>query len=183
MENLLSIVGRRRLPGVIILDDSGNLRFMNETVSKIVPIIPRGTESETPTVPEKIRNVCIQVGISGVCDFSASADVFYCAQGSPYSIRAFPLGGASNQSSHQFIMILIEPIIERHQINYDAVRKEYGISKRELEVLKLICQGLNNREIAERLFISEHTAKDHVRSILRAFTAASRSEVIAALNH
>ena len=40
------------------------------------------------------------------------------------------------------------------------------LTDRELEVLKLVAQGLNNREIAKRLFISENTVKNHVRNIL-----------------
>ena len=40
------------------------------------------------------------------------------------------------------------------------------LTERELEVLKLVAQGLNNREIAKRLFISENTVKNHIRNIL-----------------
>jgi DNA-binding NarL/FixJ family response regulator len=39
-----------------------------------------------------------------------------------------------------------------------------------------------NREIAERLFISEHTIKDHIKKIMRAFNVHSRSGVVAALS-
>ena len=41
-----------------------------------------------------------------------------------------------------------------------------GLTDRELEVLRLVCEGATNREIAERLVISENTAANHVRSIL-----------------
>jgi len=79
-------------------------------------------------------------------------------------------------------MVLVEPIVERHQIDFEAAKKKYGLSKRELDVLKLVCQGMSNREIAERLFISEHTAKVHLKNILQAFDARSRSEVVGALS-
>ena len=40
-----------------------------------------------------------------------------------------------------------------------------NLTARELEVLKLIAQGLKNREIADKLCISEHTVKVHLRNI------------------
>ena len=50
------------------------------------------------------------------------------------------------------------------------------LTDRELEVLKLVAQGLNNREIAKRLFISENTVKNHVRNILEKLQLHSRME-------
>jgi DNA-binding NarL/FixJ family response regulator len=50
------------------------------------------------------------------------------------------------------------------------------LSPRELEVLKLVSQGLNNRLIAKRLFISENTVKNHIRNILEKLQLHSRIE-------
>ncbi len=54
-----------------------------------------------------------------------------------------------------------------------------GLSQRELDVLRLVARGLSNREIGAELFISEHTAANHVRSILRKSGAANRTEATA----
>jgi DNA-binding NarL/FixJ family response regulator len=48
------------------------------------------------------------------------------------------------------------------------------LTKREIEVLRLICNGDDNNEIAEKLYISRHTAKAHVKSILRKLGAKNR---------
>ena len=53
-----------------------------------------------------------------------------------------------------------------------------GLTPREVEVLALLAEGLPNKAIAQRLGISERTAKFHVESILGKLGAESRSEAI-----
>ncbi len=50
------------------------------------------------------------------------------------------------------------------------------LSEREAQVLRLVARGLSNREIGSALFISEHTAANHIRSILRKTSCANRTE-------
>jgi two-component system NarL family response regulator len=52
------------------------------------------------------------------------------------------------------------------------------LTDRELEVLKLVAQGMSNREIAEQLYISENTVKNHVRNILEKLHLHSRMEAV-----
>jgi two-component system NarL family response regulator len=52
------------------------------------------------------------------------------------------------------------------------------LTARELEVLKLVARGLSNREVAEGLFISENTVKNHVRNILEKLHLHSRMEAV-----
>jgi two-component system NarL family response regulator len=52
------------------------------------------------------------------------------------------------------------------------------LTDRELEVLNLVARGLNNREIAKDLFISENTVKNHVRNILEKLQLHSRMEAV-----
>ncbi len=54
-----------------------------------------------------------------------------------------------------------------------------GLSARELEILRLVARGLSNREIGAELYISEHTAANHIRSILRKTGSANRTEATA----
>ena len=51
-----------------------------------------------------------------------------------------------------------------------------GLSPREVEILRLVARGMSNREIGRELFISEHTAANHIRSILRKTNCANRTE-------
>ncbi len=62
----------------------------------------------------------------------------------------------------------------------DTHRSGHGprLTNRELEVLKLVARGLNNRDIANELFISENTVKNHVRNILEKLQLHSRMEAV-----
>jgi DNA-binding NarL/FixJ family response regulator len=53
------------------------------------------------------------------------------------------------------------------------------LGKRELDVARLVADGLTNKEIGTRLFISERTVDSHVRSILNKLGFASRAQIAA----
>jgi two-component system nitrate/nitrite response regulator NarL len=62
----------------------------------------------------------------------------------------------------------------------DAIAE--ALSARELEVLLLLDEHLGTDEIAKRLFISEHTVRSHVKSLLRKLNVGSRREALEALS-
>ena len=55
----------------------------------------------------------------------------------------------------------------------------FNLSERELDVLELMIQGMNNPQIAEELVISRSTVKFHVSSILAKMGVDSRTEAVA----
>ncbi len=52
------------------------------------------------------------------------------------------------------------------------------LTEREIQVLRLVARGMNNRDIAKELFISENTVKNHVRNILEKLQIHSRMEAV-----
>ena len=56
--------------------------------------------------------------------------------------------------------------------------RELGITRRELEILELIAGGLSNREIAERLFVSENTVKTHSSRLFDKLSAKRRTQAV-----
>jgi DNA-binding CsgD family transcriptional regulator len=66
------------------------------------------------------------------------------------------------------------------QMHEDAAERfPDGLTKREVEILRLISRGLTNQEIGDRLFISQHTAATHVQHILEKTGMANRAELTA----
>ena len=61
----------------------------------------------------------------------------------------------------------------------DQARLEsLGITPRELEILELIAQGLSNKEIAERVFVSENTVKTHSSRVFDKLGARRRTQAV-----
>jgi len=57
-------------------------------------------------------------------------------------------------------------------------REELTITPRELEILELIAQGMSNREIAEKLFVSENTVKTHSSRVFEKLGARRRTQAV-----
>jgi DNA-binding CsgD family transcriptional regulator len=60
----------------------------------------------------------------------------------------------------------------------DRKLEETGITPRELEILELIAQGMSNREIAEKLFVSENTVKTHSSRLFDKLGAKRRTQAV-----
>jgi DNA-binding CsgD family transcriptional regulator len=56
--------------------------------------------------------------------------------------------------------------------------EELGLTPRELEVLQLIAEGLSNKEMAERLFVSENTVKTHTSRVFDKLGASRRTQAV-----
>ena len=60
----------------------------------------------------------------------------------------------------------------------EGKRTDLGITRRELEVLELIAQGMSNREIAGKLFVSENTVKTHSSRVFDKLGARRRTQAV-----
>lgn len=56
--------------------------------------------------------------------------------------------------------------------------RELGVTPRELEILALIAKGMSNREIAEKLFVSENTVKTHSSRLFEKLNAKRRTQAV-----
>lgn len=72
------------------------------------------------------------------------------------------------------VLVPVGPDFVRDEAQVAAL----GLTPRELEMLALMAEGLSNREIAERAFVSENTVKTHASRVLEKLGAARRTQAI-----
>jgi DNA-binding NarL/FixJ family response regulator len=73
------------------------------------------------------------------------------------------------------LVVYFEP--EKKELDLSKCKREFCLSQRELEVVSLLAKGLTNKEIGEKLFISEYTVENHLRSIYRKMDVNNRTSV------
>lgn len=105
---------------------------------------------------------------------------FLQRRGGPHRVRAQALAGEAAVLAERIGMRALLARIGALGLSAPAAGDggglPNGLSPREAQILGLVAQGLSNREIGGTLAISEHTAANHIRSILRKTECANRTE-------
>ena len=179
MDDLAKIINQRAIPGTLIFDLDNRLLFINNEALALLP-------EKKPDIPQEILILCERVkGKPSPEELSEIPNqngiVLQNETGFRYSARAFLISRRMAEGEVSHIMVLLERVVERRTIHFGEVAERYQLSKREIEVVRMICEGWTNREIGEKLFISEYTVKDHIKNIMRKMEVASRNELVAVL--
>ncbi|MGN6216339.1 MAG: LuxR C-terminal-related transcriptional regulator, partial [Solirubrobacterales bacterium] len=90
---------------------------------------------------------------------------------------------AAAEVLHQTATDLGRRAAELHQLPDTPTKSAEELSKvltaRQIEILRLVADGLNNADISSRLYLSESTVKWHIRKILRALGVSNRAQAVA----
>ncbi len=174
----LKLIQQRSAPALLVVGPDNRLLYVNEDAQHIFKDLG-GT-----TLPVAVQRLCNRVRTSRGNDASpvssgVNCDIYRGPGEALYSLRAFPVGSQENACSH--VMVLVEKVVERQPVNSKRAREDYGLSDREIEVVELLAEGLCNKEIGAKLYVSEHTVKGHLKNITRKIGAESRGSIVAIL--
>jgi DNA-binding CsgD family transcriptional regulator len=137
--------------GIIITGKEGRFIYMNKEAKKIL-------NGKPPSViPDP--------------EFSTRS-MFFRNETGDYQVRTI-----KNDIRWKEKIILLEPVPSEHSIRTKLT--PFGLTPRQEEIAVLVIRGLSNREIAERLFISDQTVKDHIYDVFEKLQVRRRSELAA----
>lgn len=80
--------------------------------------------------------------------------------------------------TRETVVVKEVPVPVREFVMDQTRLQELGITAREFEILELIAGGLSNREIAEKLFVSENTVKTHSSRLFDKLSAKRRTQAV-----
>lgn len=94
-----------------------------------------------------------------------------------FTVTSFLLSDALGNIETIYSVSITKQAAQSNEI-VDEVGKKYDLTKRELEVVALIKMGCSNKEIADKMFISNHTVKAHIMKIFSKVGVTSRTALI-----
>ncbi len=176
-EDILGYVRNRSVPGILILSLDAELVYSSAEAGSFFKRPGR--------IPAQVRRLCNSIKAKTRFDNeagpgSATCDLFSGRGEVLYSLRAFVIGQQETDFPPR-VLVLIEKVVEKHAIDVKKATMKFHLSKREIQIVKDVAQGLSNKDVACKRFISEYTVKDHLKSIMRKMNVASRSELIVSL--
>ena len=75
-------------------------------------------------------------------------------------------------------MLTLEDAPVFHSINAAELKKKFGLTKREIEIISYIVKGYANKDIADTLYISEGTVKNHLKNIFFKTRVKNRTSLV-----
>ncbi|MEV3927426.1 helix-turn-helix transcriptional regulator [Actinomadura coerulea] len=164
-------------PGLLLFDSVGELISVNGDARRHLDTLPPGPSSPTAfgiALPAWMHGMA--VGARAAADGGAEVRVRDCA-GRWLVCQASCMRGADGSFGHT--ALVIEPATPA-QVSLLAA-EACGLSGRELEITLAVARGLTSDEIAQALFISVHTVRDHIKAIFKKVGVSRRGELIASL--
>jgi DNA-binding CsgD family transcriptional regulator len=172
---------------MLLFDQEERLLFANDEAQQILPDLfaapPDGSE-QSSGVLNNLSQLLDELRDSAGCLLltgDTPCMVLEDGERTPYAFRAFPYShnGPGQVATH--VMVLVERIVTKREPDFDMIKTTYGLSRREMDVLRHLYQGKANKAISDSLFISEFTVKDHLKKIMQKMNARSRSELLSLL--
>jgi len=152
-------------PMVLLLDDELQVQSQTEATAEWLSVLLPAAEGVQP-IPAAAYNVAAQLlAVEQEIDGHEPSARVHLAEGLWVTLRAARLGTGS-------IAVTIEETTAADRV--ELFCRCFGLSTREAELLGHLATGGDTRELADRMFVSEHTVQDHLKAIFAKTSARNR---------
>ena len=168
---------RPRRPGPVVLLLSPDLQVLGqtpETLEYLRVLVPPAA-GHAP-IPANAYNVGAQLlAVEAEVDRNPPSARVHLSDGLWVSLRAARIGDAGSAGERN-IAVTIEETAPAERVSLFG--RAYGLSPREIELLGHLTTGLDTRELAGRMFLSQHTVQDHLKSVFSKTATRSRGALL-----
>lgn len=163
-------------PAVVVLDQAGEVAAITEQAREWLAELARGSATGMVPMPEPVYTVAARAR-SGTADGPACAQVRTARHGWLH-LHASRLGGPGGAGSPEDAVAVV--ITSAHAPDLvPLLALGYRLTHREQEVLRFLARGMTTGEITQRLGISAHTVRDHIKALFGKVGVRSRAELVA----
>ncbi|MBB6380395.1 DNA-binding CsgD family transcriptional regulator [Pseudonocardia eucalypti] len=171
----------RPAPGLIVFDEHGDAMSINDEARRYVAQLPEGPSVPSPLgldLPIWVVGTALQArAIADGRDHVDARVRIRTTEGRWLLCRASSLTGPGGRPG--MVALVIEPTTPSDLAV--LVAEAYGLTARELQITQLVARGMTTAAIAETLFISPHTVRDHLKTVFTKAGVSSRGELVARL--
>lgn len=174
--DLVDIVKHRSDPGIIILEPQGDYVYVNDRARDLA------ASFSAPKLGEVLQHMAAKVrDEAGGADQAGDAPMVISNEAGIFALRPFMVPKPDGTAVPSGVLILIEQISTRTAVDLEASVNEYGLTRRERDIVRLLFKGLCNKAIAQQLSIGPYTVKDHLKKIMVKLNVNSRIGIVSKL--
>lgn len=172
--------------GIIILDENLKIIYQNKEAIKLsvtLSQIEKNSDNSHGELPRKLYLICQEINESVLPKGSIARSqkehyqvIHVGEEQILFRLHFLPVHEHSTLS-----LIYLEP--DNAPFSFSQSGSKFGLTRRELEVASLLSLGLKNAEISAKLFISENTVENHLKSIYQKLGVKNRTSLIHRLTH
>jgi len=107
-----------------------------------------------------------------------SIEIYGGLIGATFAVLGIWLGIKLTETRRRIVVKEVSVRAGKPFVLNERKQEDLGITRRELEILALVAQGMSNREIAEKLYVSENTVKTHCSRAFDKLGARRRTQAV-----
>ncbi len=181
-----ALAKRRNCPGIMVLTFSLQLLYVNDEARGINGRISKALNGHTAkgVLPPVISNFCLDflLSLKGKTHpkDGEHLQVRRVLGNAKCPVLVFGVAMPGSKGSHTGrIILIIEEIKGRNEVKAKRVMERFNLTDREQTVVIYLLKGLTNKEIGNKLGITEPTVKEHLRNIMQKTQTVTRTGVLA----